>query len=641
MKSPNAFALLFVLIAMLAQSLGAEEPLIIDKNTGQYKDLSYDTLTDEGLSWQDRTQLFGGETVHYSELTDAERTKKQNELKTLLARIEVRENQSWADPKLLQRVEAEILSWLNNQIEPVTAIQSYTGEDVQRLRNAAVGFFRAYEIFGEKKYLGAGLRCADLILGSQWPRGHWPWPGKSDRFIRIQDGYTTRPFWIMLYAYKLSGDKKYFESAIRCADVLLSIKRPGGGWGDQWAFDGGRSGNTGVYHGTSFNDGATNDPFQIMVMAYHLTNDKKYIDKLHEIGKFIFKARMGEGDVVGWCEQYNDDAQPVRARQYEIELPYPRALTRGIGPLLVWLYLMDNDEAHMDLLRSAYAWHERVRQKELDPKLMAQWKAMARAWSPSHHTLTGNYLMEYRPGWPDAWLPDGSNWGRVLSFKMMAWNPLTVEQKEKYGNLVDHTWPPVADLAKLAQSHQPPPREYNMYVHCHSGIGNSLSEIRRALLEHKRGGRDGMLKYYSYPTKYTTDQYLQARINAAHRVLDIRNRRMAFPYTGRPGYTGMSTAKDFGFVSSKGRWYGDPNTKWGAAFQTVYPSKNTIWYQWQLVYDAKIARGQIDADAAARGGRGLESVAAQTHLDSWDVLGEWGMSCYEMRNYFDIPIGKK
>ena len=187
MKSPNAFALLFVLIAMTAQSTGAEEPLIIDKNTGQYKDLSYDALTDEGLSWQDRTQLFGGETVDYGELTDAERTKKQSELKTLLARIEVRENQNWADPKLLQRVEAEILTWLNNQIEPVTAIQSYTGEDVQRLRNAAVGFFRAYEIFGEKKYLGAGLKCADLILGSQWPRGHWPWPGKSDRFIRIQD----------------------------------------------------------------------------------------------------------------------------------------------------------------------------------------------------------------------------------------------------------------------------------------------------------------------------------------------------------------------------------------------------------------------------------------------------------------------
>ncbi len=634
-------ALSLVVLPLGGLSARTEAPLVIDRETGHYGDLSYDALTDRGLSWQERRQLFGGETVDYGELTDGERGAGQKELDTLLARIEVRESQKWADPALLHRIEAEIVTWLDGQIEPVTAIHSYTGEDVQRLRNAAVGFFRAYEIFGGNKHLDAGLKCADLILGSQWPRGHWPWPGKGDRFIRIQDGYTTRPFWIMLYAYKLSGDKKYLESAVRCADVLLSIRRPGGGWGDQWAFGGGRSGNTGVYHGTSFNDGATNDPFQIMVMAYHLTGDKKYIDRLHEIGEFIARARMGEEPVVGWCEQYNDEARPVRARQYEIELPYPRALTRGVGPLLIWLYLMDGDEAHMDLLRRAYAWHEQVRQKELNPESLAQWKALARAWSPSHHTLTGNYLMEYRPGWPDAWLPDGSNWGRVLGFKMMAWNPLTVEQKKRYGNLVDHTWPPVTELAELARTHQPPPRGHNMYVHCHSGIGNSLSEIRRALLEHKRGGRAGMLNYYTHPTRYTADQYLQVRIHAAQRVLNMRNRRLAFPYTGRPGYTGMSTAEHFGFVSAKGRWYGDPDTKWGAAFQTVYPSRSTIWYQWQLVYDAKLARGRIDADAAARGGRGLESVAMHTHLDSWDVLGEWGMACHEMKNYFDVPIGKK
>jgi hypothetical protein len=641
MKLLNVLVLTIALTAATIQFTGAAEPLVIDEESGHYRDLSYDALTDKRLSWQQRMELFGGESADYGELTDGQRAAGQRELETLLARIGVRESQKWADPQLLHRVEAEILAWLDGQIEPVTAIGSYTGADVQRLRNAAVGFFRAHEIFGGKKYLEAGLKCAERILASQWPRGHWPWPGKGERFIRIQDGTTTRPFWIMLYAYRLSGDRKYLESAVRCADVLLSIKRPGGGWGDQWAFGGGRSGNSGVYHGTSFNDGATNDPFQIMVMAYHLTGDKKYIDSLHEVGEFIAKARMGESHVVGWCEQYNDDARPVRARQYEIELPYPRALTRGVGPLLIWLYLMDGNEAHMDLLRSAYVWHERVRQKELDPVLQAQWKAMARAWSPSHHILTGNYLMEYRPGWPDAWLPDGSNWGRVLGFRMMAWNPLTPGEKKKYGNLVDHSWPPVAELAKLADAHKPPPRGYNMYVHCHSGIGNSLSEIRRALLEHKRGARAGMLKYYSHPTRYTADQYLQARIHAARRVLDMRNRRLAFPYTGRPGYTGMSTAGDFGFISTKGRWYGDPGTKWGAAFQTVYPSGNTIWYQWQLVYDAKLARGQIDADTAARGGRGLESVAMHTHLDSWDVLGEWGMASHEMENYFDVPLGKK
>lgn len=631
---------ILVLLVLCSSSRLKADPLVFDESIGHYRDLSYEALSDEGLSWKERAILFGGETARYGELSDGERSAAEKELAALLSRIEVREKSRWADHGMLVRVEKEIRDWLDAQIGVVEEIKAYEGAEVGRLRNAAVGFFRAYEVFGTERYREAGLRCAELIRKAQWPRGHWPWPGKSEDFVRIQDGTTTRPFWIMLYAHKVSGDEKYLKSALRCADVLLSLKRPGGGWGDQWSFSGARSGNTGVYHGTSFNDGATNDPFQILVMAYHLTGEKKYVATLHEVGEFIAKAKMGTGKVTGWCEQYNDEGRAVRARQYEIELPYPRALTRGVGPLLIWHYLMDGDERHLDLLRAAYAWHEHVRQEELDPEVLAQWKAMAKSWSPSHHLMSGNYLMEYRPGWPDAWLPDGSNWGRVLSFRLMAWNPVTEAQKKKFGGFIDHSWPPVSELAKRAQAHLPPPRDYNMYVHCHSGMGNSLSEIRRALLEHKRGGRAGMLNYYSHPTTFSADQYLQARVVAARRVLDMRNRRLAYPYVGRPGYTGFSTMTDFGFVSGKGRWYGDPHTKWGAAFQTVYPSRSTAWYQWQLVYDLKLARGEIDADAAARGGRGLESVATHTHLDSWDVLGEWGMACHEKSNHFDVPLGK-
>ena len=99
--------------------------------------------------------------------------------------------------------------------------------------------------------------------------------------------------------------------------------------------------------------------------------------------------------------------------------------------------------------------------------------------------------------------------------------------------------------------------------------------------------------------------------------------------------------QDFGFLSSKRRWYGRRNSKWGQAFQHVYPSNHVAWYQWQLIYDARLARGAIGPDAAARGGRGLESVASQTHLDSWDVLGEWGMACHEMENHFDLTLKGK
>ena len=62
-------------------------PLEIDPKTGQYRDLSYAALTEEGLSAEERTRLFGGETIHYGELTDGERLTAQGELEGLLEMI--------------------------------------------------------------------------------------------------------------------------------------------------------------------------------------------------------------------------------------------------------------------------------------------------------------------------------------------------------------------------------------------------------------------------------------------------------------------------------------------------------------------------------------------------------------------------
>ena len=76
--------------------------------------------------------------------------------------------------------------------------------------------------------------------------------------------------------------------------------------------------------------------------------------------------------------------------------PYPGALTRGVGPLLIWLYLIDGNESHMNLLRRAYAWHEHVRQQEIDPEVLSQWRAMSERWTPAHHILSDNFLMEYQ-----------------------------------------------------------------------------------------------------------------------------------------------------------------------------------------------------------------------------------------------------
>jgi len=228
----------------------------------------------------------------------------------------------------------------------------------------------------------------------------------------------------------------------------------------------------------------------------------------------------------------------------------------------------------------------------------------------------------------------------VIHWGMYAWYPVTdemIKNSGKYtgGRSLIHSQARHGDLKKWAATGRTP------YPVGGNQAGNALVQVRRAVLEHKRGGYKGLLRYYTAPTKYTPDQYLQARVDAAKRALHERTVRLA---TMRQKGIGQFNGYDAKTVfAPKYSWYGPRNTKWGEAYEDrIDKGIHTAWYQWQLVYDTMLAQGKIDADAAARGGRGLQGVSAHTHLDSWDVLGEVFMTCAEKENHFDVPIkGKK
>ena len=59
------------------------------------------------------------------------------------------------------------------------------------------------------------------------------------------------------------------------------------------------------------------------------------------------------------------------------------------------------------------------------------------------------------------------------------------------------------------------------------------------------------------------------------------------------------------------------------------------WAQWQYVWDVRLAKGEIDADRAATGGRGLE---AMRHYERWDVRGDWTTRAVEVEDWMDVPL---
>lgn len=89
-------------------------------------------------------------------------------------------------------------------------------------------YHRAFKITGEKKYLDCFIEAADKLLNEEIPDGNWATikPSRLKRGIHPRQAYWWgRP---MLMAYEATGDKKYLDCAIRCADWYTRALRKDG-----------------------------------------------------------------------------------------------------------------------------------------------------------------------------------------------------------------------------------------------------------------------------------------------------------------------------------------------------------------------------------------------------------------------------
>jgi PelA/Pel-15E family pectate lyase len=105
----------------------------------------------------------------------------------------------------------------------------------------------------------------------------------------------------------------------------------------------------------TFNDACINDCIELMLEAYDIYSDERYLQAALKSGDFIIESQLDSAQA-GWAEQYdNKDGKPAWARPFEP----PSVCSRVAGPnisTLVDLYLRTGDEKYLAPIPSAIAW---------------------------------------------------------------------------------------------------------------------------------------------------------------------------------------------------------------------------------------------------------------------------------------------
>jgi len=525
--------------------------------------------------------------------------------------------------------------------------------------DAGAQLFRAYEMLGDEKYLRAALRTADALLAVQQPNGHFAGgPHRVNRdgqvtvggdrnVIRVQDGAQFRPFAYLLYAHRLTGEKKYFEAARRCADLFVEhIQHPEYGWcGD--TYEAGALKRHAHYEsdGGSYNDFATTDPLRMTIMMYHLTGERKYLARSAKIGQWIFDTQLGEGEVRGWCQQYKADNTPAHARGFEQPVIGPRTFNRFVGPMLTWLHGMTGDERYRKLFEETCRWMRSVEQPDKPGDPGASWARdrdelvalYARDFEAFVEAVPGLRRKYPSGGWAYQYVRDGTP---IFSIRTRgaAGASFPYHQPEKWprpGDIDQRNWPGL-----VYHAIQPSNR-----------AKVQLDDSQQVLEVLQAGGLEALRDFYKGPKRLDSGQYLQARLEAARRCTDTK---LVVPLRGRSLEEGVNGRVMGNYLERVRLRLARPDAPWLPAEGTLHRRKGLSrqswqsihtynepyrppygWAQWQYVWDARLALGQIDADTAATGGRGLETMH---HYPRWDVMGDWTTRAVEAEDWMNVPL---
>jgi len=236
--------------------------------------------------------------------------------------------------------------WTENNVTPLIAAR----------------YIYAYNIMGDYRFLQVIRNTGELFVEVQDPWGSWR-PGYTmtasgmvpQKYrINIQEVQRS-PNFLLAYLYNTTSDKRFLEGIKKSGEFHLNSQNPNGSWSHHWNPEAKRCETYRFKpHGGELNDGCTYDCIDTLILCYHMTSDKRYVDALKRVGQWLLDAQL-DGPMYGWADCYDKDNNPEWAREFEPPAYGGRA-TCEAAKALVEIYRLSGDDKYLKPIRKCLAW---------------------------------------------------------------------------------------------------------------------------------------------------------------------------------------------------------------------------------------------------------------------------------------------
>lgn len=279
-------------------------------------------------------------------------------------------------------------------------------------------FLDMFETTGDKDYLDYAKKVAGALIYGQHPLGGWHYFIDFDKkglegwyrdtashFIvgweeyrhyygncTYDDNVTQGATHYLMRLYSVTLDPVYLESLRKALNFILISQYPNGGWPQRYPlhYEFAHDGFPDYTSYYTLNDGVMNDIIDVLVEAYELLGDERYLEAAKRGTDFFMIAQGPEGHA-GWTDQFDMNLQPTAARTHE-PASFQVRYTLSTIHQLEKMFLYTGDRRYLRPIPMALDWIESS-VLEIDEKGRPEF---AKWYDPiTNYPITKDYVNEF------------------------------------------------------------------------------------------------------------------------------------------------------------------------------------------------------------------------------------------------------